>query len=80
MDKLNKLSEERSKNNQDKISVCMKVNETKPYLFSHFIMAKIMVNVFQITFHYTASFITVNVNPSPPKIHRTKSGGTFVIM
>lgn len=29
MDKLNKLSEERSKNNQDKISVCMKVNETK---------------------------------------------------
>lgn len=29
MDKLNKLREERSKNNQDKISVCMKVNETK---------------------------------------------------
>lgn len=29
MDKLNKLSEEISINNQDKISVCMKVNETK---------------------------------------------------
>lgn len=29
MDKLNKLSEEISINNQDKISVCIKVNETK---------------------------------------------------
>lgn len=29
MDKLNKLSEEKSKNNQEKISVCKKVNETK---------------------------------------------------
>lgn len=29
MEKLSKLSEDKSKKNQDKISVCMKVNETK---------------------------------------------------
>lgn len=43
MDKLNKLSEERSKNNQDKISVCMKVNETKQK-----IIAINLLNIFML--------------------------------
>lgn len=43
MDKLNKLSEDKSKNNQEKISVCMKVNETKQKINAISLMKALML-------------------------------------
>ena len=50
MDKLNKLSEERSKNKQDKISVCMKVNETKQKI--------IAINLLKVLMLYSPIYIS----------------------
>ncbi len=50
MDKLNKLSEERSKNNQDKISVCMKVNETKQIIIAINLL-NVFMYILQSTYH-----------------------------